>query len=171
MQLEHKAAVIHGGGGAADGAVAREAGRIDILLNAVGVAHVQATPPAERSLDELDKPIAAYMRTNFISAKAAARHMVRQRSGVILTLPAPGSKLAGSGFLGYGVTCAAIGALSRRLTADSHTRARRHAARAVAGARRGRRRGGIFRVGPRQRDDGHRGRPELRFAGRSRSER
>lgn len=99
-------------------AVAREAGHIDIAVNAVGIPHVQGKPLAELSLQEFEQPIAAYMRTNFLTARAAARHMVRQRAGAIMTLSTPGSKLAGSGFLGYGVTCAAVEALSRLLAAE-----------------------------------------------------
>jgi 3-oxoacyl-[acyl-carrier protein] reductase len=93
-------------------------GRIDIALNAVGIVHVQGTPFAELSLQDFAHPIAAYTRTNFITAKAVARHMVKRGSGVILTLSTPGSRMAGTGFLGYGVTCAAIEAFSRLLAAE-----------------------------------------------------
>jgi 3-oxoacyl-[acyl-carrier protein] reductase len=78
-----------------------------------GIAHVQGPPLADLSLAEFAHPIDAYTRTNFLTAKAAARHMVRHRSGVILTLSTPGARLSGPGFLGYGVTCAAIEAFSR----------------------------------------------------------
>lgn len=36
-----------------------------------------------------------------LTAKAVARHMVKQSSGVILTLSTPGSRMSGQGFLGY----------------------------------------------------------------------
>jgi 3-oxoacyl-[acyl-carrier protein] reductase len=99
-------------------AVAAKAGRIDIALNALGIVHVQGTPFAELSLEDFAHPIAAYTRTNFITAKAVARHMTKRRSGVILTLSTPGSRMAGTGFLGYGVTCAAIEAFSRILAGE-----------------------------------------------------
>jgi 3-oxoacyl-[acyl-carrier protein] reductase len=89
-------------------AVAARAGGIDIALNALGIVHVQGTPFAELSLQDYTHPIAAYTRTNFLTAKAVARHMVKRRSGVILTISTPGSRMAGVGFLGYGVTCARI---------------------------------------------------------------
>jgi NAD(P)-dependent dehydrogenase (short-subunit alcohol dehydrogenase family) len=98
--------------------VAWDAGRIDIAFNAVGLLHVQGPPLAELSLEDFAYPINAYTRTNFITAKAAAAHMVKRRSGVILTLSTPGSRMAGAGFLGFGVTCAAIEALSRLLAAE-----------------------------------------------------
>src|SRR5262245_58954316 len=96
-------------------AVAANAGRIDVTLNAVGIPHVQGTPFAELSFDDYAHPIAAYTRTNFLTAKAVARHQARQGSGVILTLSTSGSRLAGQGFLGYGVTCGAIETFSRIL--------------------------------------------------------
>jgi 3-oxoacyl-[acyl-carrier protein] reductase len=99
-------------------AVAVRAGRIDIALNAIGIRHVQGTLFAELSLEDYALPIAGYTRTNFITAKAAARHMAKARRGVILMLSTPGSRMAGVGFLGYGVTCAAVEALSRLLAAE-----------------------------------------------------
>jgi 3-oxoacyl-[acyl-carrier protein] reductase len=98
--------------------VAWDAGRIDIVLNAVGLVHVQGTPLAELALADFEFPLHAYPRTNFLTAKAAARHMVRRQSGVVLTLSTPGAKLAGTGFLGNGVTSAAIEAMSRLLAAE-----------------------------------------------------
>jgi len=99
-------------------AVAAKAGGIDIAVNAVGIRHVQGTPFAELSLEDYALPITAYTRTNFISAKAAARHMVKAGRGVILTLSTPGSRMAGTGFLGYGATCAAVEAFTRLLAAE-----------------------------------------------------
>lgn len=99
-------------------AVAAKAGRIDVALNAVGIVHVQGTPFAELSSDDYAHPIAAYTRANFLTAKAVARHMVKQGSGVILTLSTPGSRMSGVGFLGYGVTCGAIETFSRILAGE-----------------------------------------------------
>lgn len=99
-------------------AVAKDAGHIDIALNALGIPHVQGTPFAELSLADFAHPIHAYTRTNFITAHAVARHMVERQAGVILTLSTPGSRMTGQGFLGYGVTCAAIEAFSRILAGE-----------------------------------------------------
>lgn len=98
--------------------VATKAGGIDIVLNAVGILHVQGTPLAELSVDDFAHPIAAYTRTDFITAKAAARHMARKGSGVLLIISTPGSRMTGTGFLGYGVACAAKEGLSRLLAAE-----------------------------------------------------
>ncbi|MEV0459915.1 SDR family NAD(P)-dependent oxidoreductase [Catellatospora methionotrophica] len=98
--------------------MAKAAGSIDIALNAVGIMHVQGTPLAELSLEDFLHPITAYTRAQFVTAKAVSRHMTRQGSGVILSLSTPGSKLPGPGFLGFGVTCAAIEATSRLLAGE-----------------------------------------------------
>lgn len=99
-------------------AVAARAGRIDIALNAVGIPHVQGPPLAELSFEDFAHPIAAYTRTNFLTAKTVARHMSNQGSGVILTLSTPGARLTGQGFLGNGVSSAAIEAFSRILAGE-----------------------------------------------------
>ena len=149
MLLEHKNAVIYGGGGAIGGAVARvfaregarvfiagrtqakldavasdiavtgakvetalvdvldqqavdqhadavaaTAGSIDIALNAVSVPHDQGSVLADLTLEEFMRPIDGFLRALFITSQAVARHMGRERPGVILTLSEPGAKLA-----------------------------------------------------------------------------
>lgn len=100
--------------------LAAKTGGIDIALNAVGVAHVQGTPLAELSLADFELPVAAYARTNFLTAKAVARHM--RGRGVILTLSTPGAKMSGVGFLGNGVASAAVEAFSRILAGELGSR-------------------------------------------------
>jgi 3-oxoacyl-[acyl-carrier protein] reductase len=99
-------------------AVAAKAGGIDVALNAVGIRHVQGPPLSELSLEDYALPIAAYTRTHFITAKAVAKHMARKGSGAILIMSTPGARMAGTGFLGYGVACAAKEGLSRLLAAE-----------------------------------------------------
>lgn len=98
--------------------VAAEAGRIDVALNAIGVMHVQGTPVLDLSLEDYERPIHAYARTHFLTAKAAARHMVSRRTGVILTLSTQAARLAFPGTLGFGTACAGIEAFTRHLAAD-----------------------------------------------------
>jgi 3-oxoacyl-[acyl-carrier protein] reductase len=99
-------------------AVAAQAGGIDIALNAVGVFHVQGRPFAELSLADYAYPVSVYTQTNFITAQAAARHMVRQGSGVILTLATPASQMPGPGYLGHCVACAGVEAFTRHLAGE-----------------------------------------------------
>lgn len=173
LMLKDKVAVIHGGGGAIGGAVARvfaregarihlagrtqarldavardvaaaggtvetaqvdvfdqraveaharevaaSAGGIDIALNAVSIVHDQGTVLADLSLEEFLRPIDGFLRAQFITSKAVARHMGGERPGVILTLSEPGARLAVEGILGHGVSAAGKEAFARLLAVE-----------------------------------------------------
>jgi NAD(P)-dependent dehydrogenase (short-subunit alcohol dehydrogenase family) len=97
-------------------AVAEDAGRIDVMLNAIGVAHVQGQEFLETTLAEFERPIAENARAQFIAGQAVARHM--KSGSVILTLTTPGGRMAGKGFLANGVYSATTEAFSRLLAAE-----------------------------------------------------
>jgi 3-oxoacyl-[acyl-carrier protein] reductase len=99
-------------------AVAAAAGGIDVMLNAIGIAHVQGKSFAETPLAEFEEPITATARAQFIPAQAVARHMIPRKRGVILTLTTPGGRIVGKGFLANGVFSAATEAFSRLLAAE-----------------------------------------------------
>jgi NAD(P)-dependent dehydrogenase (short-subunit alcohol dehydrogenase family) len=99
-------------------AIAATAGSIDVAVNAVSVMHDQGTVLADLSLEEFMRPIDGFLQTLFITSKAVARHMGRERPGVILTLSEPGAKLAVGGILGHGVSAAGKEAFSRLLAAE-----------------------------------------------------
>lgn len=99
-------------------AVAAQADGIDIALNAVGIFHVQGRLLAELPVEDFMLPIDAYARTIFITAKTVSRFMARKGSGVILVMSTPGSRLAGTGYLGYGTACAAKEGMARLLAAE-----------------------------------------------------
>jgi 3-oxoacyl-[acyl-carrier protein] reductase len=65
-------------------AVASTFGSLDVSLNVISHGDVQGTPLAEMSLADFERPVLTAVRTTFLTARAAARHMMRQRSGVIL---------------------------------------------------------------------------------------
>src|SRR5262249_39023910 len=100
--------------------VVKKAGAIDISFNAIGIpqAGIQGIPLTELSLESFSLPITTYMRAHFVTAKAAARRMVEQGSGVILMhTPEParlGTPLVG----GMGPTWAAIEGFCRSLSAE-----------------------------------------------------
>ena len=98
--------------------VAARAQRIDVVLNAIGLMHVQGKAFAAQTLGEFEAPIVGYVRAHFIIAKAASRFMVSQGAGVILALSTPGSRLPGPGFMGYGVACAALESMTRHLAGE-----------------------------------------------------
>jgi 3-oxoacyl-[acyl-carrier protein] reductase len=98
--------------------VAEQAGGIDVCFNAIGVHAVQGTPLTELALSDFAFPITTWPSTQFLTARAAARHMVTKRKGVIITLTASPARLALAGAGGFGVACAAIEALTRTLAAE-----------------------------------------------------
>jgi 3-oxoacyl-[acyl-carrier protein] reductase len=68
--------------------VVAKAGRIDILFNAIGTEDIQGIELLDVPLDIFLRPIVKAGTSQLLTARAAARHMVPQRSGVILTITA-----------------------------------------------------------------------------------
>jgi 3-oxoacyl-[acyl-carrier protein] reductase len=73
-------------------AVAADAGGIDISFNVITHPHTHGTPLAEMAVDDFMAPVQTAARTTFLTARAAARHMIPQRSGVILAFGGPGDR-------------------------------------------------------------------------------
>jgi NAD(P)-dependent dehydrogenase (short-subunit alcohol dehydrogenase family) len=73
-------------------AVVSEAGGIDVSFNLITRGDVQGIPLIEMTTDDLLRAVVNGLRTNFITARAAARHMVGQGSGVILALDSGSAK-------------------------------------------------------------------------------
>ena len=99
-------------------AVVRTAGRVDVTLNAIGFQAVQGVPLVDLAMQDFQHPITTWTSSQFLTARAAARQMVAQRSGVILTLSASPARLAVAMTGGFGVACAAIEGLTRTLAAE-----------------------------------------------------
>ena len=70
-------------------AVVDLAGSIDISFNLISLGDVQE-PLRDISLDHFLRPILTAMRTQFLTTRAAARHMIPRGSGVILTFGGDG---------------------------------------------------------------------------------
>ncbi|MFJ2509099.1 SDR family NAD(P)-dependent oxidoreductase [Arthrobacter citreus] len=100
-------------------AVADLAGRIDVMFNAVEVPRVQGVPLLEMDADDVVAPAAAWLRTQFLTARAAAGYMVPQGSGTILMLSASPARLALAGVGGFAAACAAVEALTRTFAAET----------------------------------------------------
>lgn len=93
-------------------AVVEQAGRIDISFNLISYGDVQE-PLTEISVEDFLQPITNAMRTQFLTTRAAARHMVRRGSGVILAFGGDGPQtLPGLG--GFKVALDAIEGLRRQ---------------------------------------------------------
>jgi NAD(P)-dependent dehydrogenase (short-subunit alcohol dehydrogenase family) len=100
--------------------VAEHAGRVDISMNTIGLPlqKVQGMPLIEMSAERFALPVTTLTQTHFLTARAAARHMVGKRSGVILTLVATPSRLPVPGLGAMSTTWAAIEALTRSLAVE-----------------------------------------------------
>jgi NAD(P)-dependent dehydrogenase (short-subunit alcohol dehydrogenase family) len=72
--------------------VARDAGAIDVSFNVISHPYTHGIPLAEMSVDDFMAPVETAARTTFLTARAAARHMIPRRSGVILAFGGPGDR-------------------------------------------------------------------------------
>ena len=100
--------------------VIKKSGRIDISFNAVGIAQTltQGTKLTELSPEKFTHPVTTYIKTQFITAIAAARQMEKQGAGVIIThTPTPG-RLSQPFMGGMSSTWAAIEALYRSISVE-----------------------------------------------------
>ncbi|WP_238011035.1 SDR family oxidoreductase [Dactylosporangium sp. AC04546] len=64
--------------------VAATAGSIDISVNVIADNDVQGTPMVEMTAGDYLSPVLTNVRSKFLTTRAAARHMIRQGSGVLL---------------------------------------------------------------------------------------
>ena len=94
--------------------------RVDISFNAVGVpnADIVGVPLTELDVERFSEPIAAYTRSYFLTARLAARRMLANKSGVIMTVTALLSRTGIPLVGGYGPAQAAKEALTRGLSAE-----------------------------------------------------
>jgi NAD(P)-dependent dehydrogenase (short-subunit alcohol dehydrogenase family) len=97
-----------------------QAGRVDISFNAVGFPDTQmlGVPLLELDAQKFARPITAYATSYFLTARLAARRMVANKSGVIMTVTALPSRTGTTLNGGYGAAMAAKEALTRDLSAE-----------------------------------------------------
>lgn len=109
--------------------IVKKAGKIDISFNAIGIPQkgIQGIPLTELSVENFSLPITTYSKSHFVTAKAAARRMVKQGHGVIV-MHTPNPSRISPPFVGGMVPAwAAMEALCRSLSAECG----RHGVRAV----------------------------------------
>lgn len=73
------------------------------MLNAIGFRAVQGVPLSDLAPKDFAYPIPTWTTSQFLTARAVARHMVKNRRGVILTLSASPARLAIAMTGGFGV--------------------------------------------------------------------
>ena len=132
--LDELAGEIRGGGGVAEtavvdaldersvdehaDAVAAQAGSIDVSLSVISHRSMHGTPLAEMAVEDFTDEIETSVRTMFLTARAAARHMIRQRSGVILAFGGSGDPMRDYYIGGTQVAMEAVESMRRQLACE-----------------------------------------------------
>jgi 3-oxoacyl-[acyl-carrier protein] reductase len=98
--------------------VLQKAGTIDITFNAVAVEVVQNIPLVDIAADYFMLPVTGMLQTRFLTAIAAAKIMMKQKSGIILSLTATPGGIGYPYTGGFAPACAAIESFSRNLASE-----------------------------------------------------
>jgi len=101
--------------------IVKQAGRVDIVFNAVGPqAHEYAngTNAVNLTTEQFMLPVNTVLKSQFITARAAARHMVKQGSGVIVLLTGAPAGAHIEGTTGIGAAFGAVESLTWTLALD-----------------------------------------------------
>ncbi|WKA56073.1 SDR family NAD(P)-dependent oxidoreductase [Planococcus shixiaomingii] len=107
--------------------VVQKAGHIDISFNAIWIrGDLQGQPLLEMPVEDFTLPVLTGVKTHFLTSTLAARHMVKQKTGTILTLSSSSASLSGRDRRfhltgGFSTACAAIEAFSRSLAGELGT--------------------------------------------------
>ncbi len=92
--------------------------RVDISFNAIGWEDRQDLALTEMEPEDFLRPLRRAMETEFLTCTAAARVMMRQQSGVILTLTATPGGIGYPHVGGFGPACCAVESLTRNLASE-----------------------------------------------------
>ncbi|MCR6487606.1 SDR family oxidoreductase [Amycolatopsis sp. OK19-0408] len=94
------------------------AGTLDVSFNLIAHGDVQGTPLVEMSVEDYERPVHTAVRTQFLTARAAARHMIKQGSGAILLFGGDGEPVREFSVGGLQVAFHALEAMRRQLAAE-----------------------------------------------------
>ena len=133
-QLDQVAGEIHEPGGTATTAqvdaldeaavdahadeLVRDHGTLDVSINVISTGDVQGTPLVEMALADFERPINNAMRSTYVTARAAGRHMIRQGSGVILMFGGEGDPIRDYNIGGFQISLTAVEALRKQLASE-----------------------------------------------------
>jgi NAD(P)-dependent dehydrogenase (short-subunit alcohol dehydrogenase family) len=96
----------------------RSLGGVDISFNLISRGDVQGVPLVDMAVDDLSRAVDNGLKSSFITARAAAREMIRQGSGVILHLNSASGDGAMPGMGSTGPADAATESFMRYLAAE-----------------------------------------------------
>jgi 3-oxoacyl-[acyl-carrier protein] reductase len=95
--------------------------RVDVVFNGIGGRPVDLHYPAAvecMSLDDFEFPIRRIVGSQFLTIRAAARHMKTQRHGAVVTLSATLSSMTATHMSGISAACGAVEAMTRALAGE-----------------------------------------------------
>ncbi|HEX6310760.1 MAG TPA: SDR family oxidoreductase [Acidimicrobiia bacterium] len=98
--------------------VVRSHGTLDVSMNLISTGDVQGTPLVEMELADVERPIHNAMRSTYVTARAAGRHMIRQGSGVILMFGGEGDPIGDYNIGGFQISLTAVEALRKQLASE-----------------------------------------------------
>ncbi|HKH63714.1 MAG TPA: SDR family oxidoreductase [Flavitalea sp.] len=98
--------------------VIEKAAALDISFNAIGLQDTQNIPLVNMKVADFTRPITTAMQTQFLTATAAGRAMMRRGSGVILSLTATPGGIGYPNVGGFGPACCAMESFSRDLASE-----------------------------------------------------
>jgi len=93
-------------------------GTVDISFNAIGVAVVQNIPLVDMTLADFIHPVSFAMQTQFLTATAAGKVMMKQGSGIILSLTATPGGIGYPYTGGFAPACCAMECFSKNLASE-----------------------------------------------------
>lgn len=98
--------------------VVQQAGTVDISFNATGDKVVQNIPLVSMTADDFMNPLTFMLRTQFLTATAAGKVMIKQGSGVILSLTATPGGIGYPYTGGFSAACCARESFASNLAAE-----------------------------------------------------
>jgi NADP-dependent 3-hydroxy acid dehydrogenase YdfG len=96
----------------------QQAGTVDISFNAAGVDVKQNIPLVDLTVAEFVTPVTLTMQTRFLTATAAAKIMIQQGCGVILSLTATPGGIGYPYTGGFAPACCAVECFSQNLASE-----------------------------------------------------
>lgn len=96
--------------------VAEQHGSVDICFDLTSRDEVFGAQLVDMPLADFERPVLKSVRTMFLTSRTAARHMIRQKSGVILCFGGYGDPMAGLG--GFQTSFGAMEALKNTLACE-----------------------------------------------------
>jgi len=98
--------------------VVRKAGTIDISMNLIKMEDIQGIPLVDLPFEDFIRPIRRVSESHFITGTATGRVMIKQGSGVILSLTATPGGIGYPTAGGFGPACSVIEKISLGLASE-----------------------------------------------------